>query len=185
MTGERPPGVARVATTRVGCCALLAAGLTAALLAGCSGTATYSTPVTSPAARATTPGASTPAGPASNSAPSAPVPPAPAPGQPSLPALTPAPGSAADVVQIEKCWTNATASVGGPMLIKARSSDARARLFAFLPDGTFLAELQNGGGNKYGGNVINNTPTNPGSCVVRSSSGGSATAPTAPFQQEN
>jgi hypothetical protein len=99
--------------------------------------------------------------------------------------MTVPPGSTADVVQIEKCWTNATSSQGGPMLIKARSSDARARLFAFLPDGTFLAELQNGGGNKYGGNVINYQPSNPGRCVVRSSAGGSATAPTAPFQAEN
>ena len=185
MTGERRPGVARVTATRVGCCALLAAGITAALLTGCSGAATSSTPVTSPPARATSPDPSTRAARPSNSAPPAPAPTAPAPGIPSLPALTAAPGSPADVVQIEKCWTNATSSRSGPMLIKARSSDARARLFAFLPDGTFLAELQNGGGNKYGGNVINNTPTNPGSCVVRSSAGGSATAPTAPFQQEN
>lgn len=177
MTRERPPGVARFATTRIGCCGLLTAGLMAALLTGCSGTATNSTPVTTPPARATSAHPSTPAALPSNSAPPAPV--------PSLPALTPAPGSPADVVQIEKCWSNATSSRSGPMLIKARSSDARARLFAFLPDGTFLAELQNGGGNKYGGNVINNTPTDPGSCVVRSSAGGSATAPTAPFQAEN
>ncbi len=185
MTGERRPGVARLAAPRVGSCALVTAGLTAALLTGCSGTATYSTPVTSPASRATTPRPSTTAAPPSSSAPPAPAPTAPAPGIPSLPPLTPAPGSRPDVVQIEKCWTNATSSVGGPMLIKARSSDARARLFAFRPDGTFLAELQNGGGNKYGGNVINNTPSNPGSCVVRSSAGGTATAPTAPFQAEN
>ena len=71
------------------------------------------------------------------------------------------------------------------MLIKARSSDVRARLFAFRPDGTFLAELQNGGGNKYGGTVINYQPSDPVRCVVRSSAGGSATVPTAPFQQEN
>lgn len=185
MTRERPPGVARFATTRIGCCALLTAGLTAALLTGCSGTATYSTPVTSPPARATSAHPSTPAALPSTNAPPAPVPTPPAPGIPSLPALTPAPGSPADVVQIEKCWTNATSSQGGPMLIKARSSDAGARLFAFLPDGTFLAELQNGGGNKYGGNVINYQPSNPGRCVVRSSAGGSATAPTAPFQAEN
>gem|GEM_PF-6997970 len=185
MTRERPPGVARFATTRIRCCGLLTAGLTAALLTGCSGAATHSTPVTSAPARASSAHASSPAALPSNSAPPAPVLTPPAPGIPPLPALTPAPGSPADVVQIQKCWTNATSSRSGPMLIKARSSDPRARLFAFLPDGTFLAELQNGGGNKYGGNVINNTPTDPGSCVVRSSAGGSATAPTAPFQAEN
>ncbi len=185
MTGERPPGVARVATTRVGCCALLAAGLTAALLTGCSGSPTSSTPVTSPPARAATQTPASPGTSASVSAPPAPVPPAIAPTNPSLPPMTAPPGSPADVVQVEKCWTNATSSQSGQMLIKARSSDVRARLFAFRPDGTFLAELQNGGGNKYGGTVINNTPSDPVRCVVRSSAGGSATAPTAPFQAES
>ena len=68
------------------------------------------------------------------------------------------------------------------MLIKASSSDPTARLFAFLPDGTGLGEIQNGGGSRYGGTVMPYLSYDPGYLTIKSTSGGSINAPTTPFQ---
>ena len=79
---------------------------------------------------------------------------------PRQPGGTPVAGSqpnsraSADTLQVSKCYTNATATSGGQMLIQARSSDPAARLFAYRPDGTAIGEVQNGGGSRYGGTVI-------------------------------
>ena len=90
-------------------------------------------------------------------------------------------GSSAEVIRVTKCYTNATATAGGELLIKAQSSDKSARLFAYRPDGTVIGELQNGGGNRYGGTVVPYQKTDPVEVTVRSSAGGSITVPTTPF----
>ena len=89
---------------------------------------------------------------------------------------------ATDAIKVSKCYTNATAAGGGEMLIKASSSDATARLFAYRPDGTLIGELQNGGGSRYGGTVMPYQSYDPGTVTIRSSAGGETTVPTTPFQ---
>lgn len=84
-----------------------------------------------------------------------------------------------DSIKVSKCFYDAPT---GEMLIKAASSDPTARLFAYRPDGSFAGELQNGGGSRYGGTVVAGSPTDPGYMVIISSSGGSITVPTTPFQ---
>jgi hypothetical protein len=86
-----------------------------------------------------------------------------------------------DSIKIDKVFTNATSTSGGEMLLKASSSDASARLFAYRPDGTLIGEVQNGGGSRYGGTVMAWQPYDPGTVTFRSSSGGRASAPTTPF----
>ena len=89
---------------------------------------------------------------------------------------------ATDTIKVTKCYTNATVTGGGEMLIKASSSDVAARLFAYRPDGTLIGELQNGGGSRYGGTVMPYQPYDPLNVTIRSSSGGTITVPTTPFQ---
>lgn len=91
-------------------------------------------------------------------------------------------GTVVDSVRVSKCYTNATASSGGELLIKASSSDPNARLLAYRPDGSLIGEVQNGGGSRYGGTVMPYQAHDPGSVTIRSSSGGSVTVPTGPFQ---
>ena len=87
-----------------------------------------------------------------------------------------------DTIKVSKCYTNATATSGGEMLLKVSSSDTTARIFAYRPDGTLIGEVQNGGGSRYGGTVMPYQPYDPGYVIFRSTSGGSTTAPTTPFQ---
>jgi hypothetical protein len=88
----------------------------------------------------------------------------------------------ADTLKVTKCYTNANTPSGGEMLIKASSSDTTARLFAYRPDGTLIGEVQNGGGSRYGGTVMPWQPYDPVNVTIKSSSGGSITVPTTPFQ---
>ena len=83
-----------------------------------------------------------------------------------------------DSIKVSKCYCNSA----GQMLIKAASSDATARLFAYRPDGTLIGEVQNGGGSRYGGTVMPWQPYDPVYVTIISSSGGSITVPTTPFQ---
>ncbi len=115
------------------------------------------------------------------------IPPSGAPEPGTSPSSTPPPpsggsGSAVDVVEVSKCYTNATKTTGGELLIKASSSDPNATLLAYRPDGTLIGEVQNGGGSRYGGSVMPYQKSDPGTVTVRSSSGGSVTVPTGPFQ---
>jgi hypothetical protein len=87
-----------------------------------------------------------------------------------------------DTIKVSKCYTNATASSFGEMLIKAASSNTSAHLYAYRPDGTFQGEVQNGGGSRYGGTVMGYVPYDPGHMIIISSAGGSIDAPTTPFQ---
>jgi len=84
-----------------------------------------------------------------------------------------------DSIKVSKCYYDAPT---GQMLIKASSSDVTARLFAYRPDGTYQGEVQNGGGSRYGGTVMGYIPYDPLTMTIKSSSGGSITVPTTPFQ---
>jgi len=88
-------------------------------------------------------------------------------------------GRRVDTIQVSKCYYDPPT---GAMLIKASSSDSTARLSAYLPSGAYLGDVQNGGGGRYGGTVMPYVPVDPGSVTIRSSSGGTVTAPTTPFQ---
>lgn len=83
-----------------------------------------------------------------------------------------------DNIKVSKCYYNSA----GEMLIKAASSDSTARLNAYRPDGTYIGEVQNGGGSRYGGTVMPWQPYDPIYVMIISISGGSITAPTTPFQ---
>ncbi|WP_295694741.1 hypothetical protein [Lapillicoccus sp.] len=101
------------------------------------------------------------------------------PNQPSAPVTT---GAQVDVVRIEKCWTTATQSHGGQLLVKASSSDPAAHLLVYRSDGSLVGEARNGGGGRYGGSVMAYQRSDPGRCIVRSSAGGTSSAPSGPFQ---
>jgi len=87
-------------------------------------------------------------------------------------------GSQVDAIKVSKCYINSA----GEMLIKASSSDATARFFAYRPDGTLIGEVQNGGGSRYGGTVMPYQAYDPVYVTITSTSGGSITVPTTPFQ---
>jgi hypothetical protein len=88
-------------------------------------------------------------------------------------------GGSVETIKVSKCYYDPPT---GAMLIKASSSDTTARLFAYLPSGAYLGEVQNGGGSRYGGTVMPYVPVDPGSVTIQSSSGGTITVPTTPFQ---
>jgi len=88
-------------------------------------------------------------------------------------------GSHTDSIKVSKCYYDAAT---GEMLIKASSSDVTAHLYAYTPSGTYLGEVQNGGGSRYGGTVMGYVGGDPVSVVIISTSGGSITVPTTPFQ---
>ncbi|MGO4599462.1 hypothetical protein [Terrabacter sp. 2RAF25] len=104
--------------------------------------------------------------------------------QPASATARPVPAGA-DSVEVDKCWTNATATSGGQLLVSARSSDPAAHLLAYRADGRLIGEVQNGRGQRYGGTVFAWQATDPVSVTVRSSSGGSVTVPTTPWRPEN
>ena len=84
-----------------------------------------------------------------------------------------------DSIKVSKCYYDAPT---GQMLIKASSLDVTAHLYAYRPDGSYQGEVQNGGGSRYGGTVMGYIPYDPGTMTIKSSSGGSITVPTTPFQ---
>jgi hypothetical protein len=88
-------------------------------------------------------------------------------------------GTSVDTIKVSKCYYQAGS---GQMLIKASSSDSTARLFAYRPDGSYIGEVQNGGGSRYGGTVMPWQPYDPVNVTIISTSGGSTTVPTTPFQ---
>lgn len=88
--------------------------------------------------------------------------------------------SQVDTLKVNKCYY---ADVGAyvELLLNAVSSNSSAHIYAYLPDGTYLGEVQNGGGGQYGGTVFV-TLYIPASITFISSSGGSITVPTTQFQ---
>jgi hypothetical protein len=91
-------------------------------------------------------------------------------------------GNPGDTITVTKCYTNATPTSGGQMLIKAASSKSNATLTAYRPDGSVIGNVQNGGGSKYGGTVMPYQSYDPRNVTIKSSAGGSITVPTTPFQ---
>src|SRR4249919_411741 len=79
-----------------------------------------------------------------------------------------------DSIKVSKCYYDAPT---GQMLIKASSSDVSAHLYAYTPFGTYLGEVQNGGGSRYGGTVMGYVGADPVEVTITSSSGGSTTVP--------
>ena len=84
-----------------------------------------------------------------------------------------------DSIKVSKCFYDVPT---GQMLIKASSSDASAHLRAYTPTGTYLGEVQNGGGSRYGGTVMGYVGADPVFILIASTSGGSIIVPTTPFQ---
>ena len=85
-----------------------------------------------------------------------------------------------DSIKVSKCYYFDTGSYV-EMLINATSSNSSAHLSAFLPDGTYLGEMQNGGGGRYGGTVFV-TLKIPADIIIISSAGGIVDAPCVPGQ---
>jgi hypothetical protein len=85
-----------------------------------------------------------------------------------------------DSIKVNKCeyaWTGGYCE----LLVQAVSSNSAAHLYAYLPDGTYLGEVQNGGGGRYGGTVFGSFYI-PLSITILSTGGGAITAPCVPFQ---
>ena len=80
-----------------------------------------------------------------------------------------------DTIKVNKCYYFDTGSYI-ELLLNASSSNSSAHLYAYLPDGTYLGEVQNGGGGQYGGTVFV-TLYIPATITIRSSSGGTITVP--------
>ena len=93
---------------------------------------------------------------------------------------SPARTASVDTIKVSKCYTNGATQ----LLIKASSSDQSAHLIAYRPDGTVIGEVQNGGGSRYGGTVMPPQPSDPVTVTIKSSSGGSISVPTTPFQAD-
>lgn len=85
-----------------------------------------------------------------------------------------------DTIKVSKCFYADTGSFV-ELLIKASSSNSSAHLYAYLPSGAYLGEVQNGGGSRYGGTVFV-TMSVPATITIKSSAGGSITAPCTPYQ---
>ncbi len=83
-------------------------------------------------------------------------------------------------IQVGRCEYAATGAYV-ELLISARSSTPGARLLAYLPDGTYLGEVLNGGGETASGTVFVLAEI-PGSITLRSSAGGSVIVPCVPYQ---
>jgi hypothetical protein len=88
--------------------------------------------------------------------------------------------SGADTIRVNKCYYFDTGSYI-ELLINASSSNSSAILKAYLPDGTFLGQVQNGGGGQYGGTVFV-TLYIPATITIVSSAGGTITVPCVPGQ---
>ena len=89
-------------------------------------------------------------------------------------------GVRVDAIKVSKAYYFDTGSYV-ELLIKAQSSDPTAHLYAYLPNGQLLGEVQNGGGSRYGGTVFLSMFI-PRTITILSTSGGATTVLTAPFQ---
>ena len=85
-----------------------------------------------------------------------------------------------DTIKVSKCFYFDTGS-DVELLINASSSNSSAHLYVFLPNGTYLGEVQNGGGGRYGGMVFV-TLKIPSDIIIVSSAGGIVDAPGVPGQ---
>lgn len=90
-------------------------------------------------------------------------------------------GGSVDTIRVNKCYYAVVSGAYVELLINANSSNTSARLFAYLPNGQLLGEVQNGGGGRYGGTVFL-AFTVPATITIVSSGGGVVTVPCTPFQ---
>ena len=88
--------------------------------------------------------------------------------------------SSVDTIKVSK-FEYAVVTGYVELLISASSSNSSAHLYAFLPDGTYLGEVQNGGGGRYGGTVFLSYYV-PATITMVSSTGGKITVETTPYQ---
>ncbi len=84
-----------------------------------------------------------------------------------------------ETIKVSKCYSTFTSYC--ELLIKASSTDKNAHLFAFIPSGQCIGEVQNGSGGRYGGSVFL-TAVPPDTITIISSSGASITVVPTPFQ---
>jgi hypothetical protein len=89
-------------------------------------------------------------------------------------------GATIDTIKVIKCEYAVTQAYV-ELLISASSSNSGASLYAFLPNGTYLGQVQNGAGGRYGGTVFI-TLFVPDSIILKSSAGGIIDAPCVPYQ---
>ncbi len=89
-------------------------------------------------------------------------------------------GLRVDAIKVSKAYYFDTGSYV-ELLVKAQSSGPTAHLYAYLPNGQLLGEVQNGGGSRYGGTVFLSMFI-PQTITILSTSGGATTVLTAPFQ---
>lgn len=89
-------------------------------------------------------------------------------------------GRSVDTIKVIKCEYAVTTSYV-ELLISASSSNSNALLYAYLPDGTLLGQVQNGGGGRYGGTVFLSLWV-PATITIVSSYGGCITVPCTPYQ---
>lgn len=109
-------------------------------------------------------------------------------GQGGTAGTTPAPGAAGrstDTLTVSRCWTNATATHGGQLLIQVTSSDPAARILAYRPDGSLIGEVLNSiGVSRRDLPLMPYQQRDPAQVTLVSSSGARVTVPTTPFEQE-
>ena len=86
-------------------------------------------------------------------------------------------GSTGSTIKVSKCYY---AVSNQTMLVNASSSNTAAHLYMYLPSGSYVGEVQNGGGGKYGGTVFF-VAADPVAVTIVSSAGDSTTVPTTPF----
>lgn len=85
-----------------------------------------------------------------------------------------------DTIKVNKCeYAVVSSGTYVELLISASSSSSGALLLAYLPDGTLLGPVQNGG--RYGGTVFLSSYV-PATITIQSSSGGQVTVPCTPYQ---
>lgn len=89
-------------------------------------------------------------------------------------------GSSSSKVDVIKVGKNSYTAGACELLVSAASSDVTAHLYLYAQSGTYLGEVQNGRGGRYGGNVFV-TCTDPVTLTINSTSGGTVTVATVPF----
>ncbi len=86
-------------------------------------------------------------------------------------------GNTGSTIKVSKCFYVAGNST---MLVNASSSNSSAHLTMYSLSGSYIGEVQNGGGGRYGGTVFF-VAVDPVFVTIVSSAGDSITVPTTPF----
>jgi hypothetical protein len=91
-------------------------------------------------------------------------------------------GGNTETIKIDKCFFQlmSPGSTYCQMLIKAGSTNGNAHLYAYNQAGSYIGEVQNGSGGRYGGTVFIQ-PTVPTLVTIVSSTGASASTVPGPF----